>query len=157
MATDAVPARASGGSIAQAGWFRFVVRAAIALLAFWTLSFAADRYIAFVRDGAPNRYDDSLWLFSVGAMVVAGALFGLATWLSFTRVRFLPSRLLLAVVALVPLVHFWWVWIHGHQSGGPFERLYWFDSSPIQFVSGVLAGVAIASGFRAKRSGSDTA
>ena len=99
MATDAVPARASGGSIAQAGWFRFVVRAAIALLAFWTLSFAADRYIAFVRDGAPNRYDDSLWLFSVGAMVVAGALFGLATWLSFTRVGSATASMMLRAVA----------------------------------------------------------
>jgi hypothetical protein len=157
MATDAVPNRTSGGSIAQAGWFRFLVRAGLALLAFGTLWFAADRYSAFIRDTAADfTYNDRVWLSAVGATVVGGALFGLASWLPFTRVRFWPSRLLLAAVALVPLVHFWWVWIHGHQSGGLVERFYWFDASPIQFASGLLAGVAIASGFRARRSGSDT-
>jgi hypothetical protein len=49
MVTDAVPARASRDSIVQARRFRLLVRAALALLAFWALSFAADRYQALHR------------------------------------------------------------------------------------------------------------
>jgi hypothetical protein len=152
MATDAVPTRASGGRVVGARWFGFLVRTALAVLALWTLAFAADRYHAFGLDAAANfRYDTSLWLSWAGAMVVAGLLFGLATWLPFAQVRFLPSRLLLAALALLPLAHFWWVLIQGHgRSGGWLGRAYWFDGAQIQAVCASLAGVAIASGFRAK-------
>ena len=37
MVTDSVPTSASSGSIAQALWFRILVRAALALLAFGAL------------------------------------------------------------------------------------------------------------------------
>ena len=47
--------------------------------------------------------NNPLWLSWLGATVAAGLLFGLATWLPFTGVRFLPSRLLLAVAALLPI------------------------------------------------------
>ena len=58
------------------------LRTALAVLAFWALSFAADRYHSFVlRAQVDFHYDDSLWLASVGATVAAGLLFGLATWL----------------------------------------------------------------------------
>ena len=153
MATETVPAHASGGRVVEAWWFGFLVRSALALLALWTLWFAADRYRVFeLEASAIFRYDTSLWLTWVGAMVAAGFLFGLATWLPFAKVRFLPSRLLLAALALLPLAHFWWVAIEGHGSGGWLARFYWFDGAQIQFVSSALAGVAIASGFRAKAS-----
>ena len=153
MATDAVPAQASGGRVIEAWWFGFLVRSVLALLALWTLSFAADRYRAFGLDASANfRYDTSLWLSWAGAMVAAGFLFGLATWLPFAKLRFLPSRLLLAAFALLPLAQFWWVLIQGHgRSGGWLSQAYWFDGAQIQFVLAALAGVAIASGFRAKR------
>ena len=116
MATDAVPAQGSSDSIIQARWFRFPVRTALALLAFWTLWLAADRYHAFLLKAYANRrYDDSVWLSWAGATVAAGLLFGLAIWLPFAKIRFLPSRLLLAAVALLPLAHFWWVYNEGHQ------------------------------------------
>ena len=153
MATDTVVAQASGGRVVEAWWFGFLVRSALALLALWTLSFASDRYRVFGLDASANfRYDTSLWLTWAGAMVAAGFLFGLATWLPFAKVRFLPSRLLLAALALLPLAHFWWVFIQGHGSGGWLARGYWFDGAQIQFVLLALAGVAIASGFRAKAS-----
>jgi hypothetical protein len=152
MATDAVPARASSDSIIEAWWVRFVVRTALALLAFGALWFAADRFEAFLLDGAENfRYDDSLLLSWAGATVAAGLLFGLATWLPFAKFRFLPSRLLLAAVALLPLAHFWWIFNEGHRSGGWLGRFYWFDQGATKFVMAAFAGVAIASGFRAKR------
>jgi hypothetical protein len=154
VATDAVSSRASSDSIVEAWWFLFVVRTALALLAFLALSLAVDRYEVFGRDASANfRYANSLWLSWVGVTVAAGLLFGLATWLPFTKVRFLPSRLLLAAATLLPLVHFWWVLIQGHgQSSGWLAQAYWFDGAQIQFVMATLAGVAIASGFRAKRS-----
>ena len=153
MATDTVPGRASSDSIVEAWWFRFLVRTGVALLAFWTLSFAEDRYLAFVRDTSANfRFDDSLWLPWAGATVVAGFLFGSATWLPFVKVRYLPSRLLLAALALLPIAQFWWVFVQGHgRSGGWLARFFWFDGAQVQFVLAALAGVAIASGFRSKR------
>ncbi|MGH2529553.1 MAG: hypothetical protein ACRDH0_09515 [Actinomycetota bacterium] len=152
MATNAVPARASSDSIIRARRFRILVRTALALLAFWTLWLAADRYLTFLlRAYANRRYDDSVWLSWAGAMVAAGLLFGLATWLPFAKIRFLPSRLLMAAVALLPVAHFWWVFNEGHEaSGGWLGHFYWFDGGEIQFPMAAFAGVAIASGFRTK-------
>lgn len=157
MAHAAVPARASSGSLIQAWWFRFLVRAALALLAFGALWFAEDRFHALlVRESAPPSsnfsFDNSLWLLSVGAAVATGLLFGLATWLPFTGIRYLPSRLLLAAVALVPVAHFWWTVLERHaRPTGWLWQAYWFDLSvEVQFVLAALSGVAIASGFRAR-------
>ena len=153
MATEAVPAQTSSDSRIQAWWFSFLVRTGLVLVAFWALWFAQDRYGAFrVRLSPFFTYDNSLWLLSVAATIVAGFLFGLAVWLPFTRIRYLPSRLWLAAVALVPLAHFWWIFLNQHGSPtGWLWRLYWFDMSvQTQFVLAGFAGVALASGFRAK-------
>ncbi len=153
MAADAVSAPAERDSMIQAWWFRYVVRTALVLLALWALWFADDRYSAFrFHAGATFSFDSSLWLLSVGATIVAGLLFGLAAWLPFTRIRYLPSRLLLAVVALVPVAHFWWIFLNQHGAPtGWLWRAYWFDfSRQTQFVLAGFAGVALASGFRAK-------
>ena len=153
VATDAVSSRASSGSITEALWFRFVVRTGLALLAFWALSFAQVRYRAFVMEFSAQFRHGSLWLSWAGVTIAAGLLFRLATWLPFAKIRFLPSRLLLAAVALLPLARFWWAYMEDHAaSGGWLGRFYWFDEGAIQFVMAALAGVAIASGFRAKRS-----
>ena len=150
MATDAVPAHVARDSIVRPWWFRFLVRTALAVLGFWMLSFAADRYAAFALTASRSfQYDNPLWLSWLGATVAAGLLFGLATWLPFTGVRFLPSRLLLVVAALLPIAQFWWVVVQGHGTGGWLGRAYWFDGVQTQFVLAALAGVAIASGFRA--------
>ena len=153
MATDAVPAQAPSGSMIQTWWFSFLARTGLVLLAFWALWFAQDRYGAFrVRLSPFFTYNNMLWLLSVAATVVAGLLFGLAGWLPFKRIRYLPSRLWLAAVALVPVAHFWWIFLnqHGSPTGWPW-RLYWFDmSAETQFVLAGFACVALASGFRAK-------
>ena len=89
---------------------------------------------------------------SVGATVVAGLLFGLATWLPFTRVRYLPSRLLLAAAVLVPVAHFWMIFLtYGEDRTGWLWQIHWFDTIEVQ-VFAALAGVAIASGFRSQES-----
>jgi hypothetical protein len=154
MAIDAVPAPASSESMIQTWWFGFLVRTGLVLLAFWALWFAQDRYGAFrVRLIRPfSGFDSSLWLVSVVATVVAGLLFGLAAWVPFTRIRYLSSRLLLAALALVPVAHFWWIFFNYHGSPtGWLGRAYWFDmSAETQFVLAGFAGVALASGLRAK-------
>jgi hypothetical protein len=79
VATDAVPTRSASGSIFRAMWFHLIAGAALAVLAFVSLSVAQDRNIAFRLDGVANlRFDDRLFLPWVGATVVAGFLFGLA-------------------------------------------------------------------------------
>jgi hypothetical protein len=153
MATDAVPVPASSDSRIQAWWFRFLVRAALALLSFWALWFAQDRLRAFALERSTNvSEDNTLWLLSVVTTVMAGLLFGLAAWLPFTRIRYLPSRLLLAAVALVPVAHFWLIFLNHHvRTKGWLWQAHWFDSSvETQFVLAGFAGVALASGFRAK-------
>ena len=52
MATEIVPAQASGGRVVEAWWFGFLVRSLLALFALWTLLFAADRYHAFGLDAS---------------------------------------------------------------------------------------------------------
>ncbi len=83
---------------------------------------------------------------------MAGLLFGLAACLPFTRIPYLPSRLLLAAVALVPVVHFSWIILDQHVDPASWLwRAYWFDFSfEMQFVLAGFAGVALASGYRAK-------
>jgi hypothetical protein len=153
MTTGAVPLEGSGKRIAEAWWFRFLVRVVLALLAAWALSFAESRYETFLRDAATYfRFQQSLWLAWVAPLVAAGLLFGFAASMPFAGIRILPSRLLLAAFALIPLAHTWWVLVrHPGSSGGWLGQAYWFDATPVQFVSGVLTGVAIASMLGSKR------
>ena len=155
METDGVPARASGNSVVEAWWFRFVVRAVLTLLAFLMLRLSADQLRTLsLGHSVDLRFDTSLWLESIGSTVAAGLLFGLATWLPLTKVRLLPSRFLLAAAALLPVAHFWWSFIEGHGNpSGWLGANYWFDNFQSQYVFAALAGVAIASVLGTKRSG----
>lgn len=142
-----------------AWWLHLIVRTIIALLALWAIAFAADRYdVFFVHYQMQFRMDAWLWLSWIGAAAGAGLLFGLAACLPFARVRYAWGRLLPAAVALVPIAQFWWVFIyqlqrHG-EAGGWLTRADWLMDPWSQSALAALAGVAIASGFRAKGSGS---
>jgi hypothetical protein len=80
-------------------------------------------------------------------------LFGLAAWFPFAAVRYRWSRLLLAALAFLPLAHFWLVYgylVNDHVvSGWMLKDWYWDFGS--QTALAVLTGVAVASGFSAKR------
>jgi hypothetical protein len=156
MTCDVVRAAPKSTSILEAWWFRLVVRAVLAVLAFLMLRLSADQLRTLsLGHSVDLRFDTSLWLESIGSTVAAGLLFGLATWLSFTKVRLLPSRLLLAAAALLPVAHFWWSFIDGHGSpSGWLGANYWFDNFQSQYVFAALAGVAIASVLGTKRSAS---
>jgi hypothetical protein len=159
VAVDAVSASSSRRMGVGAWWLRLIVRTIIALIALWAIAFAADRYdVFFVDFHRQLRMDAWLWLSWIGAAAGAGLLFGFAACLPFARVRYAWSRLLLAAVALVPIAQFWWVFIYQLQRHGKAEgwliRADWLMDPQSQFALAALAGVAIASGFRAKGSGS---
>ena len=150
MATRVQPNRASRNSTEGNWWgLRVLLRAAMALVAFVLLLLADDREKAWVFSTHNGGLDNALWFAWVGLAVAAGIAFGLATWLPFTKLRYLSSRLLLAALALLPPLHFWWVFIRpGHE--GPFGSITVVDEFQIQYVCAALAGVAIASGFRTR-------
>jgi hypothetical protein len=154
VAVDALPYRARGTFFKP--WLRFVARATLALLAMWTLHLAQNRFASFEQNySATFRWDIGLWLGWLGTSAGAGFLFGLAILLPFSRARFLWSRLLLAALALVPVVQHWLIWGYllprRHTMSGWFVTTNrWFDSAGTQFALTVLAGVAIASGIRAR-------
>jgi hypothetical protein len=160
MSVDAVPASPSRGTMLASWWLHLIVRTILTLLALWVLTFADDRYEAWLlsirRFRVDGLSDDWIWLSWIGAAVVAGLLFGLATWLPFAAIGYRWSRLVLAVVALAPIAQYWWVWIYQLQRhgevGGWLYTADWFFAAPTQTALAALAGVAIASGFRAKSS-----
>ena len=155
MASDVVRAAPMSTSILEAWWFRLVVRAVLAVLAFLMLRLSANQLRTLSLGHAVDlRFDTSLWLESIGSTVAAGLLFGLATWLPFTKIRLLPSRFLFAAAALLPVAHFWWSFIEGHGNpSGWLGAAYWFDNFQSHYVFAALAGVAIASVLGTKRSG----
>lgn len=152
MTADAVQARRT---MLSRPWVRFAIRAAFVLLAMWVLHLAQDRYLAFWQDYADTfRFDWWSWLAAIGIAASAGLLFGLAVFFPFSRVRYLWSRLLLAVIPLVLLAPFWLVWgylLPRHHGVGRWlvTTQGWFGDRGTQFALAVLVGVAIASGLQA--------
>src|SRR4249920_2647263 len=101
MAAEAVPVKQATSSRA---WVRFVVRAALGVLAMWTLHLARDSYAGFTL-GVVRPFNGlpwGLWFRSIAIAVGAGLLFGLAAFFPFARVRYQWSRLLLAALVLLP-------------------------------------------------------
>ena len=147
------PTRERRGAFASS-WVRALIRTSLALLALWTLYLAQRRYLAVdegFRPGLRIILDSSAWLSFIGIQAVCGVFFGLAACLPFTRMRYAWSRLLVAAVALVPLVHYWFVLAYVLPRTRDIERWWvrdWFWSPQAQFVLATLVGVAIASGLR---------
>jgi hypothetical protein len=96
------------------------------------------------------------WLAALAIVVLAGVMFAMAARFPFPRSRFAWGRLVVALLMLVPSIHFtlivsgwiarptWWFpsWLYGS---------WWFDTSTIAEASALLAGVAIGCGFGARR------
>jgi hypothetical protein len=90
VAASTVPASSARRAIVEEWLCELIVRATLALLALWALTFAADRYVVFKTDYAANfKMDTEMWLAWIGSAAGAGMLFGLSAWLSFTKVRYL--------------------------------------------------------------------
>ena len=88
-----------------------------------------------------------LWFRSLAIAVGAGLLFALAAFFPFAHVRYQWSRLLLAALAMVPLLQFRMLYT-GYHPGWFATGYTWFLGPSMQLTLAVFAGVAIASGFR---------
>jgi hypothetical protein len=154
VAVDAVPFRARRTFFKPR--LRFVARAILALLAMWSLHLAQNRFASFQQNYSSTFHMNlGLWLAWIGVSAGAGFLFGLAVLFPFSRVRYQWGRLLLAAVAFLPVAQFWLIWGYllprRHTMSGWFVTTSrWFDGAGTQLALTVLAGVAIASGIRAK-------
>ena len=138
-------------------WIRLLLRSALLVLAAVALSLARGRYIAFsISTAIAFRFDTAMWLTYGALMVLGGLLFGLAVWMPLTRFRYLPSRLIIAAVAMVPFFNTLWLDTHAADSGLTqfwLTRPRWFSDPPIVGACAALAGVAIASGLRSAEEG----
>jgi hypothetical protein len=131
------------------------LRLVLALLALWLVHVSMDRYSVFhlryIRTF--GHADMSLWLLWVSTAAAAGFVFGAAAWFPFGPVRYRWNRLLLAVLAFLPLAHFWFVlgYLIRHEVVSGWMGRDWFWDFGSQTTLAVLGGVAVASGFDAKR------
>jgi len=88
------------------------------------------------------------WLIQT-VYVLTGISFTVAVRFPFPRQRFAWGRLAIAGIFLLPTVHLWYA-LQGMGDGpGLLNRFYWFDGL---VAAPILAGVAIGSGFGARRS-----
>jgi hypothetical protein len=143
------------GSIGRSPLHRFAIRFSLVAMAVVAMWFAEDRRTAFARDLAADfHWNNGMWAAYGVALLLSGCAFGLAVWLPFSKVRYLPSRLVFAAIALIPFLKATLLLIE-MQTGRGLSRWWteprWFDDTAIVAASTVLAGVAIASGFRARR------
>ena len=153
VAIDAVPMQSRAPF--SWTWVGFLARVVLAVLAMWVLHLAQGRYQTFLNDiAAMFRFNWSLWLGALGASALAGLLFGLAVSFPSSRIRYAWNRLLFAVLVSLPLFEFWLVQGYllrrDHVVRGWLSTTSgWFGGPGMQLTLAVLAGAAVASGFRA--------
>ena len=135
-------------------WTIRVVLVAGAFLALWLSQIADQRFRETIA--AASRFDAREWSATITPLVIAGALFAAACRYPFPRPRYAWGRVVLAAVALVPAVHqgfvIWAPQFDVHWSP-VVSTLRWFDAGPVPAACAVLSGVAIGSGFGARREG----
>ena len=140
-----------------AGPVAWVVRSAFvagAFLALWLSQIADERFRETIA--AAFRFDARQWSATITPLVIAGALFTAACRYPFPRPRYAWGRLLLAAVALVPAIHHgFMIWAPQFDVRWPalLSTLRWFDGGSVPAACAVLSGVAIGSGFGARREG----
>jgi hypothetical protein len=143
---------ASEGAQVTAGISAWLVRALLVVASGLFLWWGRQMWSDFRFE--PNADFAFGWVrfwWTMALFALAGLGFGLATRFPFPRPRFAIGRLVLAVVALLPAVHFWQLWGTGELREGVLWRTFWFDDPSVMLVGAVLAGVAVASGVGARR------
>ncbi|MGH2595337.1 MAG: hypothetical protein ACRDH7_05170 [Actinomycetota bacterium] len=141
----------------SAGLGAWAVRVALVAVAFAALLLAQIEDDRFRETAAAAlRFDLRQWSATITPLVIAGALFAIATRYPFPRPRYGWGRLVLAVVALLPALHLGFVmWSPQFNVHWPVVLITprWFDDGTVPAVCAALAGVAIGSGFGARRAG----
>ncbi len=133
-------------------WLVRLLLIGLAFLALWGAQIADSRFRETIA--AAFRFDLRQWSATITPLVIAGALFAVACRYPFPRTRYAWGRLILALVALVPAVHGGFIiWTPQFDVHWPTLLITprWFDDGSVPAVCAVLAGVAIGSGFGARR------
>lgn len=145
-----------GRSTSKSPLFRVAIRVALVALAFAALWFAQDRLMTFRQEvSATFHWNNALWITYGVALILGGFAFGVAVWMPFSKLHYMPSRIAFAGIASIPFLHTSLVLIEiqtGHLRAEPqwLSVPRWFDDPATIATSTALVGVAIASGFRAK-------
>ena len=132
-------------------WAARVVLVAGSFAALWLAQIEDDRF----RETAATalRFDVRQWSATITPLIIAGALFTIATRFPFPRPLYAWGRLVLGAVALVPELHVAFI-IWSPQFNVHWPSLVitprWFDNGSVPTVCAVLAGVAIGAGFGAR-------
>lgn len=133
-------------------WALRIVSVVLASVALWAAQIADARFRRTVASAA--RFDARQWSATITPLLIAGALFAVAGRYPFPRPRYAWGRLVLALVALLPALHLAFI-IWAPQLGVRWPTLLvtprWFDDGSVPSAGAVLAGVAIGSGFGARR------
>jgi hypothetical protein len=125
---------------------RFVLLAIAASLPWW--SGDLERQLQ-IRQATEFRFEWS-WFWQIQAVyAIAGIAFVLAVRFPFPRPRYAWGRLLIAAIAILPVVH---TWFSLSIDWGPrFLRTFYILPNVPTPVWSILAGVAIGAGFGARR------
>ena len=133
-------------------WLVRLVLVSGAFAALWLSQIADQRFRETVA--AAFRFDLRQWSATITPLVIAGALFTAACRYPFPRSRYAWGRLVLAAIALVPAIHQGFIiWAPQFDVRWPalVDTPRWFDDGAVPAACAVLAGVAIGSGFGARR------
>jgi hypothetical protein len=137
-----------------AGPGAWAVRAALVAVAFAALLLAQIEDDRFRETAATAlRFDLRQWSATITPLIIAGALFTIATRFPFPRPRYGWGCLILAGLALLPELHVAFIiWSPQFDMHWPSLIITprWFDNGSVPTVCAVLAGVAIGSGFGAR-------
>lgn len=130
---------------------RFVL-VGLAFVSLWLSQIADQRFRDTVATAA--RFDLRQWSATVTPLILAGALFTVAARYPFPRPRYAWGRLVLAGVAVLPVLHLGFIlWSPQFTVDWPSAVITprWFDGGSVPAACAVLAGVAIGCGFGARR------
>jgi hypothetical protein len=133
----------------------WMVRLALFALAFaslWLSQIADQRFRETVAGAA--RFDLRQWSATVTPLMLAGASLAVAARYPFPRPRFAWGRLVLAGIAVLPVIHLGFIlWAPQFTVDWPAVVITprWFDGGSVPAACAVLVGVAIGCGFGARR------
>lgn len=147
--------------MSTAGARAWLLRASFVALAFAALWLAQVEDRRFRETAASAfRFDLRLWSATITPLVLAGVLFAVAARFPFPRPRYAWGRLVLAAIAILPVLHLGFVmWAPQFTVRWPTIAITprWFDDGSIPSAGAILAGVAIGCGFGARRAMADEA
>ena len=143
--------RRAGRSPASRSWLWIATRLLLVLSALVALRFGVVRMQDWeLRSRAFFHYTWQGWIGWLLLVVFSGFLFALAARLP-RSFRYRPwTPLLVGIIPLLMLAHFFVSWLNVYWPDAPrlFNAWYFYESFEAQFALAIMLGVALASGFK---------